>query len=563
MKLLVKLAVLFGLFSTTAAGTVDLQTFGEQSHSPLYTSNAGGSSQSCETFVLKRKERSQFSKIFSSILGTGNGRNIAVLGGVSKYTALRDNLIPAADDIQRLRDYLLTSDQFDDVIVLVEENFNIAQVRACLTGYLADLVSNNEGSRVLFLFTGHGFSEGQKGRESGYLLTPHSTSFRDRQNSVSLAELKSWLEPAIRDSFQLLILINSCHSGAFFSNFGAARVEAKKRGSHAITASSGAEKAFSEPGKPGSIFFNAFLEAVVDGRAPGSGDVVTVNELYTYIRERVISVHQAQNPRMGELKPGEPGGYFFAIKSRPMLQSQSSALDAELSEKETVRFGEMPAAEAVDIPPTIVSFLPKDESIVFGDSTVLSWEIKDAKNCAINNKVGEVSASGKVAVSPTETTNYELSCGEGDHRRVARTTVLVEKPPGPKILRYNVDSDFVDRGSYVTFTWDVENVDQCSISGGTRTFDGLPSKSSKKIRVYRDSDYELICSGARGEVTKVLSVEVDSSSTETSESSPTASDRQKYCCQPNGQKVCPMLIDLAPGSICTCSGLWGSGFVCM
>jgi len=49
------------------------------------------------------------------------------------------------------------------------------------------------------------------------------------------------------------------------------------------------------------------------------------------------------------------------------------------------------------------------EKIVYGDSTTLSWSFVDATSVTIDNGIGEVSGSGSIPVSPTETTTYTIT----------------------------------------------------------------------------------------------------------------------------------------------------------
>jgi uncharacterized caspase-like protein len=281
-----------------------------------------------------------------------------LLAGVSHYPLLGhgSDLAPAANDLRNLHEYIEQNTVFDDVIELTEEKFTAENLRTCLVAYIKPLVKSRKGTRFLFLYSGHGFAEGPEGREHGYLLTSKASSFEDDLNSVDLSDVRVWMSDVLDNAFQSLVLINSCYSGAFFNApFGRlSDALMSKAGAHAITASGGNENAFDDPDGDGSIFFDAFLEAVEKHRAQTyTADVITVNELYTYISARIASARDGQTPRSASLKPALGGGYFFPLK-------EPTAFTRENMEKaqpavNPVAFGVEPSIQQFEVSPGSVA----------------------------------------------------------------------------------------------------------------------------------------------------------------------------------------------------------------
>ena len=75
--------------------------------------------------------------------------------------------------------------------------------------------------------------------------------------------------------------------------------------------------------------------------------------------------------------------------------------------------------------PSIEHFTATPESISPGESSILSWSVKNATNITINHGVGTVSATGTKEVSPEETTTYTLTATNSDGQKTQACTIEV------------------------------------------------------------------------------------------------------------------------------------------
>ena len=189
------------------------------------------------------------------------GRSYALVAGVSDYAGTRNDLKPAAEDIRKVVAYLKDVELFDEVVVLQNDAMTPANMRYFLRVYFPQQLRGSPKSRFLFAYSGHGNED----NDEGYLLLRNAQSLSDRQHSIDMTELRLWVDRSIRSAHQSLVLINACHSGAFFRRpFGDEEedlgvVLPSEPGAHAITASGTNERAWhvSSVGS-GSVFFEKF-----------------------------------------------------------------------------------------------------------------------------------------------------------------------------------------------------------------------------------------------------------------------------------------------------------------
>lgn len=194
-------------------------------------------------YVDKRSYKEQFLNLVG-LTSRDVGRSFALIAGVSHYpnmSTLQKDLKPAAEDLARLEDYLKTVEFFDEIVVLQDIDVSLANLRFFLQKYFPERLKQFPKSRFLFAYSGHGFNEGT----NSYLLESGARSLQDRANSINVANVKVWVDEVVEAGHQVLVLLNSCYSGAFLKrSFGGKHFIPKYAGAHAITA--GAPK--SRPG---------------------------------------------------------------------------------------------------------------------------------------------------------------------------------------------------------------------------------------------------------------------------------------------------------------------------
>lgn len=259
------------------------------------------------------------------------GRSFALVAGVDTYPNLSGSdrmLEPAAVDLARLEAYLKDQEFFDEIVVLRNEAVTLENLTYFLQAYFPTRLRQFPNSRFLFAYSGHGVQEGPR----GYLLESDAADFSDRYNRINMRVLATLYEEIVDSAYHSLVLINACHSGAFFKrSAGSRRLLPKGPGHHAITAGGSTERSWhNEDVGPGSIFFEK-LFAGLFGRADrypeqpdGSwGDgIVTVGELATYLRQEVqIETNQSQNPRGSDISRNGSLGSFFFLDRRRQVQA--------------------------------------------------------------------------------------------------------------------------------------------------------------------------------------------------------------------------------------------------
>ncbi len=79
-------------------------------------------------------------------------------------------------------------------------------------------------------------------------------------------------------------------------------------------------------------------------------------------------------------------------------------------------------------PPVIEEFDASSTSIVVGESTSLSWTVKNAKTCSIDNGIGVVPIKSSYSVAPKVTKRFTLHCSTQNVKKTASLTINVSNP---------------------------------------------------------------------------------------------------------------------------------------
>lgn len=282
------------------------------------------------------------------------GRSYAVVAGIDYYpkmSASSKNLRPAGKDIEQLVEYLKVDQNFDEVIVLKNEDVTPENLRYFLYEYLPLQMEGKSKSRFFFAYSGHGMSKGRR----GYLLTTEANSLSDRSHSINLSNLKGHIDEIVSVSHYNLVMINSCYSGAFIyrKTFGDQLVP-KGKGAHAITAGASNQltQAISKHGE-GSVFFEKFLHGARGKADYDKKGVITVSELYDYIyREVSLATNEQQTPQLGDFSLAGSEGQFFFLNAG-LIDGAREDRKNSIEKLKTKYFGE---------PESVINgFIPKDE----------------------------------------------------------------------------------------------------------------------------------------------------------------------------------------------------------
>ena len=279
------------------------------------------------TFHIKNEvPKSVISKI-KSIFGISENEtpySVALITGVDYYPVLEgasENLGAAKKDLEILVN-LFKDTYFDEIYVLWNSDFKKEKIESIIKKISINLKENSR-SRFVYAHSGHGSNPANS---SGILLAESAENFDDLLNSISLTELKKLLKPALTDSYQSLILINSCYSGNFTESFGK-KFLPRAAGSHAIMAG-GSDELTWGLSNVGSVFFSAVdrgIRGAADIVPKNVGDgVITTFELYTYLRQVIqADTNWIQNPKLGKLFLDKNDGELFFIPAKKKLETEN------------------------------------------------------------------------------------------------------------------------------------------------------------------------------------------------------------------------------------------------
>ncbi|CAL2105653.1 hypothetical protein T190115A13A_170076 [Tenacibaculum sp. 190524A02b] len=257
-----------------------------------------------------------YARYFNKSEKDPNKRSIALIAGVSQYKSSKiNNLAPAKKDIDNLFKYLKDNQKFDEIIVLKDKAVNETNLDYFLKNYLPKRFRKYKKTKFLFAYTGHGSQNNKNTR--GYLVKHNAYNLLDRANSIPLTVLSAWLDEAISDCFQSLVLINSCYGGHFVNipiAFGGKDSYSKRSGHHVITAGTANQQVFAKDNSSGSYFFDILLEGLTTGNADvgpnGKDGVITTREIMGYLESK--TPYNYQIPKLGGLIPNkENNGYFY------------------------------------------------------------------------------------------------------------------------------------------------------------------------------------------------------------------------------------------------------------
>lgn len=260
------------------------------------------------------------------------GRSFALLADISTYPYLpahQKHLTPASEDIRKLKNYLITYEFFDEVVVLENENVTLDNFEFFLQNYFPARVRQFPKSRFLLVFSGHGMQDDNR---RGFILKHTAASLTDKSNAINTQVLKTYVDEVTTAAHHTLVLLNSCYSGSFLRRQLGGSSIPKYPGAHAITAGGANETAFHDPLLgTGSVFVEKLL-AGLNGIADANHDgIVLYSEIASYLRAEVsIFTDQHQNPHFGDIsRDGSSGEFFFLNRRRQVEEKNVPTIEFE------------------------------------------------------------------------------------------------------------------------------------------------------------------------------------------------------------------------------------------
>ncbi len=247
--------------------------------------------------------------------------SVALVIGVSDYRYL-PKLETTQNDAREFADFLLGSGEFDQVILLTEQEATRRAIVYFMDSYIPELLQGSrKRNRFLFYFSGHG--EKHRYIDRGYLRLADSRE-GDYTESIGMDTVRTWAHHNTANAVHSLFLIDACMSGIV----GQERLLAgddersidvdlneliRREAGILITAGTEDQPANAHRKWRGSLF----NKAVMDGlrgqadRLPKDG-VITSRELYLYVRGFVSrQSRHTQTPKHWVLREFESGDFFF------------------------------------------------------------------------------------------------------------------------------------------------------------------------------------------------------------------------------------------------------------
>ncbi|MCP4751687.1 MAG: hypothetical protein GY866_12390 [Proteobacteria bacterium] len=238
----------------------------------------------------------------------------ALLIGVSDYTAGWPDLQTIPDELTKV-ETILKKQGFNVVTVL---NPNSKQLENAFEDFI-DKYGYNENDRLLFFFSGHGYS--RKNGKKGYLVpadapNPKKDKKGFLRKALNMSQIITWSRQM--ESKHALFLFDSCFSGAIFKTKALPKTPPHINAFTAspvrqyITAGSAGEEV-----PASSVFTPSFVRAL-EGEADLNRDgYVTGTEMGMFLNEKVMGYNSQQTPQYGKIKdPDLDRGDFVFVSTK-------------------------------------------------------------------------------------------------------------------------------------------------------------------------------------------------------------------------------------------------------
>jgi len=164
------------------------------------------------------------------------------------------------------------------------------------------------------------------------------------------------------------------------------------------------------------------------------------------------------------------------------------------------------------LPVEIVEFAAQPAQITAGETTTLSWTVRNADKVLIEPGLGEFdpNQTRSVQVQPQTTTTYRL-IARNRYGEVPREVVVIvqnaPEPPAPVITSFYAEPLQIKRGESVLLRWETQNATELILIPPGQKLD--PAMPGFEHRPSRTTEYELIARNAVGKsVSKKVKVEV-------------------------------------------------------
>jgi RHS repeat-associated protein len=154
------------------------------------------------------------------------------------------------------------------------------------------------------------------------------------------------------------------------------------------------------------------------------------------------------------------------------------------------------------VKPPAVTVTAAPTSITQGESSTLTWSSTNAESVIIDNGIGQVNASGSLAVSPSATTTYMITATNAAGSVTDTATISVIPPP---IVDITADPVSIILGAGATLSWTSTDADTVSIDNGIGQ---VPPSGSLAVSPTATTTYTITASNASGTATDAATISV-------------------------------------------------------
>ena len=245
----------------------------------------------------------------------------ALVIGVSDYTAGWPDLESVPDDIKAVSQ------------ALEKHNFHVVQVlnptKKKLTAAFSEFINNygfKKNNRLLFYFSGHGYTKKVYERNTGYLVPsdapdPSQNSIGFSQKAMEMTQIHAWAKRT--EAKHALFVFDSCFSGSVLKE----RSVVVPRQIQTLTAKP--VRQFISAGTAGqsvpaeSVFRYSFTRGIRGEADLDKDGYVTGTELGLYVQGQVTNYDTGQTPQFGKIKdPLYDEGDFVFLPNETVLLSK-------------------------------------------------------------------------------------------------------------------------------------------------------------------------------------------------------------------------------------------------
>ncbi len=251
----------------------------------------------------------------------------ALVIGVSDYTAGWPDLESVPDDMKAVSQ------------ALEKQSFHVVQVlnptKKKLTSAFTDFIDNygyNQDNRLLFYYSGHGYTKKVYERNTGYLVPrdapdPNQDSIGFSQKALQMSQILAWAKQI--EAKHAIFLFDSCFSGSVLKE----RSLLVPRQIQTLTAKP--VRQFISSGSAGqtvpaqSVFRPSFTRGIRGEADLDKDGYVTGTELGLYLQRQVANYDTGQTPQFGKIKDPlyDEGDFVFlpSIAAEDSLQNIAEA----------------------------------------------------------------------------------------------------------------------------------------------------------------------------------------------------------------------------------------------